>query len=60
MKKILKNCFKIPEIVVGDYNGDNMDDIYCYENGTTSVSTSVLRRKLLNDPQKLCFEKNSP
>ena len=33
------------EIVIGDYNGDNMDDIYCYENGTTSVSVSVIKRK---------------
>ena len=53
MKKILKKLFKIPEIVIGDYNGDNMDDIYCYENGTTSVSTSVLRRKFLNDLQEI-------
>ena len=39
----------IPEIVIGDYNGDNIDDIYCHENGTTSVSPSVLRRKLLKN-----------
>ena len=43
----LINISIFSEIVIGDYNGDKMDDIYCYENGTTTVSPSVIRREFL-------------
>ena len=31
------------ELLIGDYKGDNMDDIYCNDNGRTSVSPSVIK-----------------